>query len=472
MKVKDFVHEAFDINRGLFKTFVALFIDPKRVITHPNEYMKPWQYAMYVVSISCLFLWFVIHLLADPIEQQVLWAMPKRVLNLTNGFISFYETSQPIKRLLIGEVALYVPLLIIFFKHREKLVAITLLVLGHAIFIAFIIEAVRILILGKGVMDSGDALIAIIARFAYQTYASYRIFDQKWFDFWKAIVIFIIFYALYSPASTFGVHGIYYGVMNRSNNFYDVQPGNIQVLSRTLLEAPIAKADNSIPPLKLQLLKSEVAYSTIRTHHHGFGQVVANDSVLFSTEYFSPAGEVAKVMVTCFSRNNFSRLWSTIIFEKIDRYSPDSSKIFLIPDSVKNNVIACYRIANNRNTSVHLVSINAKSGKINYYHNLDIQADDLEINDIVMDESSLFVCGSAKNMFRNFDLGMILKMDRGTGQMKSTQFLGEDSFASHTSFEKIKLSDSQIRIILKRDFKKLIYFQKTEWAELIIKKGF
>src|SRR5579859_4129236 len=120
MSKKEIVREVLDLDHGIVSTFLLLFSDPKKVVTNPDKFTKPWKYATYVTSISCLFTWFVIHYFIDVQDEESFWLVPKRMLELATGYQSFYENTQPLKRLVLGALSLYVAMLIFLFKERNQ----------------------------------------------------------------------------------------------------------------------------------------------------------------------------------------------------------------------------------------------------------------------------------------------------------------------------------------------------------------
>ena len=120
MKIKEILKEVFDVDNEFGRTFVTMFLNPRKVVDHPDQFNRPWKYAFYVVSISCLVTWFFIHWLLDDINVPKLWSIPGRVLELDMGYQNFYENTQPAKQLLLKSFTLYVALFILFFKDRER----------------------------------------------------------------------------------------------------------------------------------------------------------------------------------------------------------------------------------------------------------------------------------------------------------------------------------------------------------------
>src|SRR5258708_6835355 len=184
MKTKEILHETLDIDHGLFETFLTLFSDPKKVVTHPELFTKPWKYATYIVTISCLLTWFFIHLIVDPIEQASFWNVPKRVLELSSGYAAFYENIQPLKRLLIHAIALYATLGLIFYKQRKSpsLNAVSLYLVGHSVFLQFIFQSIGIIILRKGMLSESNMMpfIGGATNIIYLLYALIKTYGQNW----------------------------------------------------------------------------------------------------------------------------------------------------------------------------------------------------------------------------------------------------------------------------------------------------
>src|SRR5579859_7556342 len=152
MSKKEIVREVLDLDHGIVSTFLLLFSDPKKVVTNPDKFTRPWKYATYVVSVSCLFIWFVIHSFVDAQDEASFSSVPKRMLELLTGYQSFYENTQPLKRLVLGAAAFYTGLTIFLFKERKQppgFVTISLYLIGHSVFIVFVLQSLGVALVGR-----------------------------------------------------------------------------------------------------------------------------------------------------------------------------------------------------------------------------------------------------------------------------------------------------------------------------------
>ena len=447
MKLREIIHDDYDIDQSLAKTFVTLFINPKKVIDNPGDYMKPWHYATYVVTISSLLFWTVIHLLGDPTENHMIWALPDRVLRLTNGYVHFYENTQPLKRLLLGAIAFYVGIQIAFYGQRKYLFTISLYLIGQSVFLVFIVQSLRMVILGGGVLNSGDSITGILTHTIYLSYAVVNVFAPRWWIFIvKLILVVIIYYGLYTTISSMGLHALYYRLLNQDENFYNPRP-------------------NSTPLTSTILLNDQSSQSTAKHH-----SVVSSDSLQFEIQWMAPMGEVSYASVSAFSKDVLVPRWSTTIFQKVDRYSPDSTGVFLRLDSIHQSVIVCYRISKNQNAHIRVASIDVRTGALKYQKDIDIKADDLTVNDFTVDSTGIYICGSANNLYGKFGLGLLILLDPVKGDVVASRFLGETSFSSVTSLNKMMLKGDSLKLSASRNYKRLMYFPTVEWFTISMAK--
>ena len=468
LKVKKFLQATFDIDQSLFKTFLTLFTDPRSVVAQPNVFMKPWKYATYVVSISCLIYWFAIRILDDPNEHQILWAVPKRLLNLEIGHTNFYETTQPLKRLILGVAGFYIGFLVVAFKERKRLVTISLYLIGTSVFTAFIFQALGMFILREGIWTNIDALIGVLTHLAYLSYAGVRVLQpQQWAGFLKVPVVFAIYYLIYPPSSTFLVHTLYYDVLSRGHRLYQINPEDVGSIRYDRIKALPENTTEADAQIRLQL---ERGATFGNLSHHSFGRIISVDSIWVAIEYVGSAGEVSKVFASSFSPT-FERMWSTQIFEKINRYSPDPHRIYLKANSTGEAIVACYRLPNDINSTLQLSSIVLSSGTVKYSKALDFKVDDFEVEDIELDSSNIYLCGIAQEPFKERGLGMLVRVDLASGDMRRIRFIGEPSFASWTTFDEMKVSKSRIELTVKHDYKRFIYFRRDERSTLTIDKA-
>lgn len=158
-----------------------------------------------------------------------------------------------------------------------------------------------------------------------------------------------------------------------------------------------------------------------------------------------------------------------MIFEKINRYSPDPREVVMRVDSVSRAAFVFYRIANDSNATIQVASVDVASGALNFTSSLQPAADDTHIHDVSIDSMFVYVCGSTQNKFDNFDLGLIAKVEKGTGKASLTQ-LGSTSFASWTSFQRMSVLPHQVEVTVKRDYKWMFLFNKTSWMVWTIDK--
>jgi hypothetical protein len=450
MVKKETVHEALDLEYGIIPTFLTLFTDPKRVVTNPDKFTRPWKYATYVTSISCLFTWFVIHYFIDVQDEESFWLVPKRMLELAAGYQSFYENTQPLKRLVLGALSLYIAMLIFLFKERNQppgFLVVCFYVLGHSVFITFIMQALGVLFVRQW-NSNVIVIIGIATHISYLTYAIARILGQlKWTTIlFKGIGIFVVLFTLYNAASTRLVHHVYYGLLHRGDLLFRIAADK----DTGYTEEIISQGDDM-------------------TGSPEFIQEVTFDSLKIMAECAHPSKhEVAKITMSCFSNSKLR--WSSVIFEKINRYSPDPREFFLRVDTTARTAFAFYRVANDSNATIQLTAVDVVSGKQRYVTSLQPRADDTHLYDVAIDSSAVYLCGSTQYKFDNVDLGMIAKIEKHTGKVISLKQLGSTSFASWTSFRQMKVLSDQVSVLERRNYKWMFLFSKTSWATCRIDK--
>ena len=475
MKPREILHDTLDIDHGLFETFLTLFTDPKKVVTHSELFTKPWKYATYVVTISCLLTWFFIHLIVDPTEQAAFWNVPRRVLELSNGYAAFYENTQPLKRLLIHAIGLYVVLILLFNKQRKSpsLNAVSLYLIGHSVFLQFIFQSIGIIFLRKGMLSESNVMpfIGGATHITYLLYALIRIYGQSWARGLLIPLVIAIEMVIYGFTSTRLQHIFYYSFLNRDKMHFTLErtmvPGSIE----TPYVLPVSEMDNfrDKPFIDLPNKDSLKRNSMSDDLHHMIGQVSVFDSLLFVTDYYMPTrDEIAKISVRCFSTPHFLPQWTNTIFEKMNRYSPDTVETFLRIDPPTQTVFTSYRIPNDSNARISIASMDVRSGRLNYNTTLELKGDDIHVYGIAMDHSFVYLCGSARDILNNFELGVILKINKLSGKIQDTKYLGDDSFSSSTKFKGIKVLPGRIEILVNHDYKRLFLFGTSESSVLTL----
>ena len=168
MKAKEILKEVLDVEQEFGRTLITMFLNPQKISDHPEEFNRPWKYAFYVVSISCLVTWFFIHWLIEDINAPKLWTTPSRVLDLSEGYQNFYENTQPLKQLLLKSFTLYLALFILFFTERKRepgLFKISLYVIGQTVFLTFIIQTLGVVIVRKGILSTEMVFAALVCNY-------------------------------------------------------------------------------------------------------------------------------------------------------------------------------------------------------------------------------------------------------------------------------------------------------------------
>jgi hypothetical protein len=477
MKTKKILHDALDIDHGLLQTFLALFSDPKKVVTHPELFTGPWKYATYVVSISCLLTWFFIHLIVDPAEQTAFWNVPRRVAELTTGYAAFYENIQPLKRLLIHSLAIYFALSLLLYKQRKfsSFLAVSLYLIGHSVFLQFIFQSIGILILRKGMLSEGNLMptIGFITNVAYLLYALLRIYGQNWTNRLIIPVVITVEMVIYGFTSTRLQHFLFYSIFNRDKLHFTLEK-SADLDSRTIALVPRDSNLNDFKDeslISLSNTHSMVRESRREDGYHIVGELAVFDSSLLVADGDVPtADEISKISVRSLVIPQLSPRWATPIFEKINRYSPDAAETFLKIDTLTQTVFSSYRIPNDSNSTISLESVDVRTGRLNYSTTLKINADDIHIYGIAMDAASLYLCGSARDILNNFELGVILKIDKRGGRIQKVNYWGDRSFSASTKFKGIKIRDNKIDILVAHDYRRLFLFHTFETSVLAIPK--
>lgn len=469
MKPREFLHDTLDIDHGLLKTFLTLFTDPARVVLHPEHYTKPWKYATYVVSISCLLTWFLIHWMVDPVEQSVFWDVPKRVNELSAGFANFYENTQPLKRLLIHSIGLWGALLLVFYKLRKSipLPAVSLLIIGHSVFLQFIFQSLGIVIFRQGMLTEGNVMpyIGVGTHIAYLLYALIRIYHEKWTRQLLIPLVIAIEMVFYGFTSTRLQHMVYYSALNHNKRLFHLEksavPGIQETPAMTLASNVANNDEEFVNPGLADSIRKNFAPG------HLISQIAIAGGKLLILDCYRPAGEeIAKIFAKSYSLREFLEGWSVPIFEKMNRYSPAPEETFMIHDPLEQTVFAGYRISNDSNATIRIVSIKLPSGNMNFSIDVDSKSDDIHVFDAAMDSSNLYVCGSAQDIFGKYELGFILKVGK-TGAW-SIRYLGDDAFTSVTRFRRMNLIPGKIEILAEHEYKRLFVFRTTGKSLLTI----
>lgn len=450
MKAKEVVHEVFDIDQGLLKTFFRLFTNPKDVVDHPDQYMRPWRYATYVVSIASLFYYLVIHWLDDPAGKMILWDAPQQLIQLTTGYYNFYEATQPLKRLVLGALAFYLPLLLLFFSHRTSLLRISIYLFSQSVFTVFILQSLRILILGGGFGTQGDATLGMITHIGYLVYAGNRVlsFEKPLLRAIKTFVLIIVTFTIYNITSQEILYRVFYDVVNHGKS-HALQPANEVIFSKKNV------ALTQHPENENQAL------DTVREKVKELRTVTIGGKRL-ALLTFQPKGEIALLTLQCSPDSAVA--WSTIIFDKDSRYSPNPKQILMETDSARNQVWVMFRLPDDLQSTIRLFRLSLSTGAINFQQELDLQTDNLTLHCSAQDAAHIYLAGSAAVLSRNSELGLLLAVNKSTAQIRHW-FFGENSFSSKTHSDKIILQDQKVIIQASRTYRWFRFFNRTEGLE-------
>ena len=430
MKAKEILKEVLDVEQEFGRTLITMFLNPQKISDHPEEFNRPWKYAFYVVSISCLVTWFFIHWLIEDINAPKLWTTPSRVLDLSEGYQNFYENTQPLKQLLLKSFTLYLALFILFFTEKKRvpgLFKISLYVIGQTVFLTFIIQTLGVVIVRKGILSTEMVFAALVCNSLYMAYALYRLFgDGMPIRVIKISIVVAVSLLLYGWISTSAVHYVYYNVIHRSS------------ISRG---SPMTYEPEEIHPISFSIRKPAAAQS------------------YFKVESYAPAGEIAKLLVCANSSIDSSRQWSYTVFEKVNRYSPDMAQVVMRVDSLSHRLWIVYRLPNDTNAHVEVTCLDL-SGRLLFSRSQDIEADDIEVNDIDFDGKNVIVAGSARSLRQNISMGMVIKLDGSTGEKLSMLFIGNKEFGSMTSLRRVQTNSGDILFEAEIESRLLFLFKR------------
>ena len=207
--------------------------------------------------------------------------------------------------------------------------------------------------------------------------------------------------------------------------------------------------------------------------HHIVGELAAYDTMLLIADGYMPTvDEISKISLRSLVIPQLSPRWATPIFEKMNRYSPDAAETFLKIDTFTQTVFTSYRIPNDSNATISLASADVRTGRLKYSTILELNGDDIHIYGIATDAASLYLCGSARDVLNNFELGFILKVDKSGGRIQKVKYWGDHSFYASTKFKGIKVRDDKLDVLVIHDYRRLFLFHTFETSVLTIPKQF
>ena len=93
----------------------------------------------------------------------------------------------------------------------------------------------------------------------------------------------------------------------------------------------------------------------------------------------APAGEVSKVMVDIYERGHQRLPGRVVVFEKIDRYSPNPEKLFMRFDTLRAQVITGFRVPTAGYSTWHIVYVDWRSARLMYNHTIGISSYDFVV---------------------------------------------------------------------------------------------
>jgi hypothetical protein len=178
--------------------------------------------------------------------------------------------------------------------------------------------------------------------------------------------------------------------------------------------------------------------------------------------------EISAVTLSCRSKKR--ERWSSPIFIKENRYSPDSLELLLRIDTLSQTAFVAYRISNDSSASIRVAAFDAYSGKSIFVTSVQPNSDDVHLYDMAIDESHVYLCGSAQSLFQNLTLGLLIKLEKSSGELRTQNYLGRSAFRSVTRFRKIHLVANKINLTVDSEYKWLITFDKKESTQWLINK--
>jgi len=445
MKVKQILKDLLDIDQGILATFLTLFSDPRKVVTSSDQFARPWKYATYVATVSCLFSVFVFHYFEHPNEASF-WLLPKRLLELNANYQSYYDNTHALKRIVLGTIALTIALYIFFFNKRNKPPGIFITVLylfGHASSIAFFMECI---FLTADLPFNLKAILSNLVQLIYLLYALQAVLEEKGFlrIFYKTTGVFLVTWFILVISSQYVTPYVFYGVLERNEKKFHLAPNE-----------KVPYRETTMPSLKYEKVIPEHRNEITLDSLHLAMQVIQSDQQ-----------EISEIQLSC--RSAAGRRWSTVVFDKKNRYSPDPKEVLLRVDSLSKSVFVGYRISNDSNSTLRLLAFDVRTGKSTFDISVQPNGDDVHLSDMAMDGSHVYLCGSAQNLFENFKLGMVIKINKQSGKIVSQTYLGSSSFGSFTAFTEMQLLAGKIIFTVDHRRKYLIVFNKEDWSKWTI----
>jgi hypothetical protein len=444
---KKVIHELLAEDRGVLSTFLTLFSDPKKVITQSELYTKPWKYATYVATVSCLVTWFVIHNFGSETDEASFWLLPKRMLELNTSYQNYYENTQPLKRLIFGAIGFYVSLMIFFYKKRNEHghIKTSLYLYGHTVFILFLLQTFSFM---TNAPPNVGVFFTTLTMAVYLFYSVTRAFDERLSSvILRGVGALLVTFTIYSGCSFFFTPFVYYKILHSRQQLF-------QLRSET----------------NINYYEEPTSAPEVNRISDTFKKEVKLDSLTIVVESIhSSQKEISATWIRCLSKSR--ELWSSQIFVKTNRYSPDPRGIFLRVDSLSHVAFACYRISNDSNSSIQVLAFDMHTGKPMFTTSVQPHADDVHIKDVAIDESSIYLCGTVQSKFEQRDLGLLVRIDKQSGRIVAEKFLGSPSYGSFSSFEQIDLQPQKISLLMNRQHRWMFAFSRSSWSRWAIDKS-
>jgi len=156
--------------------------------------------------------------------------------------------------------------------------------------------------------------------------------------------------------------------------------------------------------------------------------------------------------------------WHKIIYDKKDPYDPRRRPLYAV-DTLQNEILIQYAIANDTNVTNHLESIDLRNGSAQWQSAHTLPADYTEYWEMAVDKESIYLVGESHFEIRpffwqpSFHAGMVSAYNRADGSLKGQRTFGFENADAHSRISYIEMDGGSLRLMGTESYSKFLFHE-------------
>ena len=173
---------------------------------------------------------------------------------------------------------------------------------------------------------------------------------------------------------------------------------------------------------------------------------------------------------------DWNTLWHKLIYDKKDPYDPRRRPLYAV-DTLQNDILIQYAIANDTNVTNHLESIDLRDGSTQWQETHTLSADYTEYWDMAVDKETIYLVGESHFEIRpffwqpSFHAAMISVYSRADGSLMGQKTFGFENADAHSRISYIEIDGDTLRLMGTESYSKFLFHETRTNFSWTFNKG-